>query len=1089
MDYGSQDYFINIQDGLQFEETAGWWDGFSATIAYNNMPLVESVVEASRFGALNRDPEFNVIPLIRPDHLQYADELVRAKNEEHFRFLERRVDDAIARRETMGQAGVTSVLAGSIPDPLFFLSYAKVFQAGKALTTLDTAREFGKAGLKFGVASEARRAPFAIADEDGEAASNIYFSTIFSAGAGAAFKGLSYTKPFAVSTINKARKAVQDKDFKHIFARGDGVELDETFTPADPDKGDFDLTQGNWMASPTYKVMRDEAIPDYAKEIASKIANNSSVTTHGNRRGKPSRSWANFIVPYDGMARDVEVQLRDLHARSLGFQEAKSFMGVYENPVKNLFRKNTPFDDWYKELSYKRIALDDPNKGGALRSKMTDIELEGVAVLDKHYKYIGQLAEDAALFTNTTKRLQRRVERLQKKYDATAKKLADVEKPKGSKPGVTVKQFKLIEKLNKQQDFLKKRIDDLEGAMGDVGRRNFKTSIYYDKKFALQDAVKREQLTQIFDQHYAAERIRFSEDPNIEFVTPSTTTRQDAERTLARIMDEEELENFENMSRGDIKAMRNRKTNIPEWKINDFIVHDFEALRQYTKQMGKRIEFAKLFNGEDIDTVLENLEMKMLKDRPKGVKAAQWKKKVAETIKAIAADYDRVAGTFMTDPDRWDAQLAQAAKAYTGTVYLPFAGVSAVTDHGSIIMAHGMKKYIDAGASMLTDMEYTTKAFKQANLAGELMDMSRGVHLRHIIDDSAKTIQPNRTQEIVNRVNAVYYNANALGPMTVAGKTIDTLLVQDKFLKDSRKLVAGTASKYDIEYLARYGIDEEVAKYIADNPTSKHRSYDFEFSDTENWAQATVKERDALIKYRAAIAAHANNTIVYGQIFDKPLISNGVLYVRDNAFTASMRKRYPTLFAIDNRASTKSIKYVKLESQLMTLPFTFMNFAFGANNKILNAVRDPNKLHRVQGAMALVALSYMSLQLKKPDWWFDNKTNPELLARVIDHSGLLGLYSDLGYMGMAMAAGSGLTDYEETMFKPKYNPTGVDAFLEPFGAPIGLAADYGKAMKQFIDGDTQEGAETLFYAAPFIGLPYLVGDAKELLLGERYRGF
>lgn len=1087
MDYGTRDYFVNISDGLKYEETVGWWDGFSATVAYNNMPLVEHIAEAYQFGSVERDPNFNPVPFIKPEHMQYSDELVRAKNEEHFRFLQMRVDDAIARRDTMSKAGVTSVLAGSLPDPLLFFSYAKVFQAGfKGLSYLDTARDFGKAGLAFGVASEARRAPFAIADEDGEAAQNIYMSTVFSAAAGPAFKGLSHSMPFARSTINKARKAVRDKDFKHIWS-SNKAELDDTFTPADADAGDFQATQQNLLGSPIHKdVMADPDMPDFVKEIGSKMTNTGAITTHGNRKGKPTRSWANFIVPYEGMVNKLEIQLRDLHARSIGVGEkAKSFMGLYENPVKKLVRDESPFNDWYAGISYKRLALDDPNKGAALRRELSDIDLEAIALIDEHFKFMGKLGEDVGILNNDTK-IVARIERLKKKYDKEAAKIASIETPT-AKAGISTKQFELKQKLIKRQDFLKMRIDDLESYLEQSGRRFYKAPLYYDKNGKLLDVASREGLTDVFDKWYAQERVRFSEDPNIEFVTPSTSTREDAERTLARIMEEEE-QSFEQIG-GDIKALKHRNTNVPEWMVNDYIRHDFDVLHTYTKQMGKRIEFARLFDNEDIDGVLENMETRMRKERPKGVKAAQWEKKIAKARKAIAADFERVAGTFMHDADRWDAQVATVAKNYTGYVYLPLAGVSAVTDHGSIILAHGMKKYIDAGVSVLTDMEFTAQVFKQANFAGELMDMARGVQMRHIIDDSTRRLDPNKSQEIVQKGNSVFYLANALGPMTVAGKTLDQIIVQDKFLKLSRKLVKGDASKYDIEYLARYGIDENVAKYVADNPTSKHRSADFEFSDTNQWATNTKAEREALLRYRAGIAAHANNTIVYGQIFDKPLITNGVMYVKDNAFTASMRKRYPTLFAIDKRASTAKTKYIKLESQLMTLPFTFMNFAFGANNKILGAIRDPNRRHRIQGMIALAGLSYMSLQLKKPDWWFEGKTTPELLARVIDHSGMLGLYSDLGYMGAAMAAGSGLTDYEETMFKPKYNPTGLDAFLEPFGAPVGLMADYGKALKQFVDGDTEEGAETLFYAAPFIGLPYIQGDAKELLIGERYRGF
>ena len=110
-------------------------------------------------------------------------------------------------------------------------------------------------------------------------------------------------------------------------------------------------------------------------------------------------------------------------------------------------------------------------------------------------------------------------------------------------------------------------------------------------------------------------------------------------------------------------------------------------------------------------------------------------------------------------------------------------------------------------------------------------------------------------------------------------------------------------------------------------------------------------------QYQAALASHANNTIVMGQTFDKPLIVDGVVYMRDNPFFKAIRKRFPTQFKIEERLRTGQTNMVRVESGLMSLPFTFMNFAFGANNKILGAIRDPNRQYRLQGVAALFGLS------------------------------------------------------------------------------------------------------------------------------------
>ena len=164
-----------------------------------------------------------------------------------------------------------------------------------------------------------------------------------------------------------------------------------------------------------------------------------------------------------------------------------------------------------------------------------------------------------------------------------------------------------------------------------------------------------------------------------------------------------------------------------------------------------------------------------------------------------------------------------------------------------------------------------------------------------------------------------------------------------------------------------------------------------------------------------------------------------------------------------------------------------MNFAFGANNKILGAIRDPNRRYRLQGAIALIGLSYLSLSIKKPDYWFEKRESPEILARIIDHSGLLGIYSDIGYTGLSMAVNGGLLPEEGVLgIKPKYvSPNEeermMDALTEPFGAPAGLALSYGRAAGHFLNGRYDEGTAEFFYNAPFLGLPYIRDDTKALL--------
>ena len=407
-------------------------------------------------------------------------------------------------------------------------------------------------------------------------------------------------------------------------------------------------------------------------------------------------------------------------------------------------------------------------------------------------------------------------------------------------------------------------------------------------------------------------------------------------------------------------------------------------------------------------------------------------------------------------------------------------------------MAHGFRDVFEAGAASV-EGAFRGKVIKDAQAAGELLDITKNVYARELLSDTVRRVKPNMMERFIQRGNQVFYTLNGLAPITFAGKTLDQIIVQDKFIKLSRQWSEGKISLFDREYLARYGIDEDMAKFISTAPTEKSdiklskRGGAFEVSNTDEWDISTPQGRETVRKFQAAIASHANNTIVMGQTFDKPLIVDGVVYLKDNPFFQAIRKKFPTQFKVEKQLRTGAVNMVRVESGLLTTPFTFMNFAFGANNKILGAIRDPNRQYRLQGIVALLALSYLSLASKKPDYWFEKRTSPDVIARVIDHSGIFGIYSDLAYTGLAMAGNSGIIS-EDAFIPPKYiNPNEdealFDAFIEPLGAPAGLTTDYVRAVDDYFSGRESDAAEKLKYSLPFIGLkPF--GDDMRDLVGE-----
>lgn len=1075
MDLLQQDFQIVGDKGFfkPEEKDAGFFETLRATYAYNWMPMVRRREEFQLFGDREFDENFDHTAAIEQkgdEYFNYVDALTRAKDQEHFDFIVQSIDDYRGVKDTLSRGGILPQMIGYTVDPTAALLFIPGFNLGVGANIGKSALRMGFSGLAFASTTEALRAPLDDAPDPYEAQLNLLASTVLGGAIGGGIKGAPYLMPFARSSANKVARMNRGEKISKTFADDGTVKLDDG-TQAGVKIGDdeFDLEVNDFISSPAKRALGNPQLPKEVKSFFTRLSYNMSLPLRGQRGKATPQSVSSRKVTHMGAAHQYETAMRNLHAQELGKGErAKKFMGLFLSDRRD-------FDSWYSSTIRRLIDSKSPDPSISLRAKenLTDAQKKAWTVhtdfmnkYDLDARYVGLLQDDATLTKSITE-MQVRLKEKQKILD-------DLEDSRKERLSLTKKQQKLHDKITKEIDSLGDEIETLKTVLATPTRKNFVFPIYYDK-IGLQDPVKRENLTQAFARKYESERLR---NPDME--DTGRSAREDAERTVARIMEEDFTdfeEGFSNMPKS--KHLSHRKTGVDEWEVADHMNINMEAIFSYADRMGSRIEFARAFDGKTIEDVLKEIEVKTREAKPKGTRSDKWERDVVGPTRAdFAAEFDRVMGAAQRNPDRLDNKTAFLLKNYSGWVYLPMAGVSAVTDVGSVILAHGFRDTFRAAMSMITDSHFSHLVGEQARMGGELLDMNRNLMMRRLIGDSLKRQQPTASERFVEMGNKFFYTANGLGPITVFTKNLDQILVNDKIIKLARKRVANQIEPHDNAFLNKYGIDDDMARYIVDQPTSKHSSMDFEFANIDEWARTTPADRDRIRTYQTATSAHANNTVVYGQQFDKPLIVDGIAYMRQNSF----HRANPDMFPIDERMSTDSIKYVRVESGLMTLPFTFMNFAFGANNKILGAIRDPNRQYRLQGAAALIGLSYMSLQLKKPDWWFEKKDSPELLMRVVDHSGLLGMYSDIAYMGMAVAAGTGMYNPQDSMFKPKYNPDGIDAITEPLGAPIGLLTEYGRAMYDYFNGDVTEANERLFYNAPFIGLPMIKADMQELML-------
>lgn len=1055
MDINLRDTLLSPDDILQYQEDPSFGEAFKANVGYLNMPLIDTVVEGSKFATRPKDKNFNVSEAIPEDLLPYYKELYHAKDEEHYRFLEQNLRYSLQRKKTVSEGGILPALASLPFDPLFFASFLPVLNVslkGKGL--LASTGLFAKQGFYYGLASEARRAPFD-ANQDGEVVTNIASATIFSGALGLGLKGVPALARGVKSSVNKTVGLARGKQPKSFIDEDGNIKFEDgTYTDYDKSKGEYDLTTTDLVPTPTKTVLSDKLIPQSVKKFFYNLAYNSSLTVNRQRKGLGETSVAQMIATHEGTSFRLIDDIDQIYADDIDIRNKGSSV-----------KTDLPADEWWEDTVKRYIEQDNPDptiSGPAVNGATDGQKLafrrikEFFDGYDQEARFVGLLLDDI--------QIKKLIQEIDDRAAENAKYAADIEANIRKRNGATKKQTAELKRLDDIRTKDSAKRIDLEDLLQSPTRKSFRWSIYYDREKLLTEEGKNAFL-KMASASYQRQR---NLNPDKKY---NTSVDEDALLTYKKIMKDGDEEMEADFSGGS-KHLRFRKTNFEEWEVEPFILKGKDVIYSYAKRMGGRIEFARKFDNKSVDDILKDIESDM---RLANIDEA----KIAKTKASFIAEYERATGGLIKNPDRWDNQLAMVLKNYSAWVYLPLAGISAIGDLGTVLLQHGLKDSIAGGRQALSNIGYTGAVIKQARFAGDLLESIRGDVQRRLIGDTIKRMQLNKVEKGIAFTNKIFYNINFLQPITMAGKILDQVLVNDKFYKLS--LNYKNLSKFDKEYLARYGITEEDAAYYASMPFDKADNGNFYFANISKWSQTTAKDVEMARKWQSATTAHSNNSIIYGQQFDIPLIANGVVYARDNPFFQGARKLFPNLYKIDTKASTSNVKLVRLESQLMTLPFTFMNFAMAANNKILGRIRDPNQQHRLTGVVALIALSYLALSLKKKDWWFKDKDATNLGLRIIDHSGITGLYGDIGYMGLHIASGAGLYDMEKGFIKGKYAPDGFDSVLEPFGAPIGLTADYGRSAFDFINGNASEGTDRLVNSMPFIGLPHIFGDTKSML--------
>tara|TARA_R100000329_G_scaffold150291_2_gene142812 strand:- start:3153 stop:6650 length:3498 start_codon:yes stop_codon:yes gene_type:complete len=1138
---------IQAAQGVQPTPEVSFMETVSASLAYKYDPLISFVNERSKFPTVPEDG-YRARDYIPEDLTPYASTLLRATNQEHMDYLIRQVRDGIKTRQTLASSGIIAQFGAELFDPINYVGIPFARGASFAGNVIR-----GGASTATVVAGqEAIRYPLDPLATPEEAAINVGSAFVI----GGAISGL-------VSIPVQRRIAAQKSAEEEI------TNLQRQIAPeGEEPRGDIapSLFTDSWLykavTTPMKRILTDDTIPNSVKLRTLKIANDSGLLLAANKQGQ---KVGNSVYQNAKLLEGEWVRVYDETMNIWGQSTGK---GVTQALDYTFQRKD--FETWLEGVDSKAMRGIEP---------ADDLEAQAMMKINKFYeKWEERLSEQGLI--GTTPYYERFVVDRERRVEAAQKRLE-----KARNIDYRMKLEEQIRRYGSQIDEAKQILEDLKysGPVLPLNEKVFRPR-YWD-----QDAIRaningfRDILFEWYSNNPSV--IRKNKDGKFARVELSTTRKDIAKRvdeTVASILGIKDILDPEigYYGAGKSKHFKHRLVDIPNELVLDYIqTNPIAVMKAYTQRTGARYEFARMFNGNTIDDVLDDTFNEMMD-------AGKSPEKAYAAMKDMRHLYKRVIGGLQRDPDSWEQSTARILRNLAQLNYLGSAGISTITEPAKIMMEHGLGPTFRGLFSIMKNNQLKLAA-KEARYAGEALDnLMNSAHLR-LVDDVNNN--PFRS-DILDRAKEPFYLLNGLGPLTRIFKDFDAMVRSHSLIDYSIKWTQGKATKQEQEYLLRYNIDLEDAQKIANAPWQKSEA-GFYMANTDAWTNAIEfpatraevisgptesfardgrykpafyrdKEKkiyideeyikdvmyeqrgwenprvegikpikkgiintpddyvtfikmheimhslnrpkdmgfdvrkkadkvayenaindlaiaeiekqarvspDTVQTFRNALSSGIMNTILMGTPADKPIITDGIVYIP---------MRVARQFGMKEDVEFKG--YARVESGLLGLPFQFYSYSLAAVNKITAAYGHGQLKNQWIGTAMSMGLGYMVLQYKTPD--FVEMEFQDQFARAFDYSGVAALYSDMFYTAMSTSLALGGPNITGGVLQPRFpqKPDALDAATGLLGAGPSIATDIGRGVYDLTTGNIGEGTKEIIRNLPFARMWFWKGKMNEL---------
>lgn len=280
-------------------------------------------------------------------------------------------------------------------------------------------------------------------------------------------------------------------------------------------------------------------------------------------------------------------------------------------------------------------------------------------------------------------------------------------------------------------------------------------------------------------------------------------------------------------------ALQEHILEIPTKMIREFVERDAETLaRMYSRSVATEVNLTKRFGSADmaepirkindetnrlIDKVKAAVPSGKITDAEARIESARLDRVRRKAIRDITGIRDRLRGTYKL-PDNPDGIAHRLGGVIRNLNYLRLLGgmtLSAIPDLAKPVFNYGLGRAMRTAWAPFTGKLATYKlAANEVKLAGTALDMvldSRVMAIADVLDNYGRGSKFERGLSAASRKFGV---VSLMSPWNATIKQFSGVIAQSKMLEAIGKLMAGTASRKEIRWLASAGIDRNMGQRI-----------------------------------------------------------------------------------------------------------------------------------------------------------------------------------------------------------------------------------------------------------------------------------